>query len=85
MSLEERKELFREAWKEVFHVDDVTDDTDFFEAGGDSVLAVQLAAWLSERGVRLDLMEIFQCLTFGRIAETLTEGGFELDFQQPQI
>ena len=34
MSQEEMKALLAEAWKEVFKVDEVSDDSDFFEAGG---------------------------------------------------
>ena len=74
MTKAEMKELFAQAWKEVFQVEEVTDDTDFFEAGGDSIMAVQLAAWLIQKGVKLDLVDLFTSATFGAIAEKLTEG-----------
>lgn len=32
MKQEEMKELLRQAWVEVFHTEEVTDETDFFEA-----------------------------------------------------
>ena len=74
MTKEEMKELFAQAWKEVFQVEEVTDDSDFFESGGDSIMAVQLAAWLIQKGVKLDLVDLFTSGTFGAIADKLTEG-----------
>ena len=73
MTQNEMKELLRSAWLEVFQVSDVTDDTDFFEAGGDSILAVQLSVLLVQKGVKLDLADVFTASTFGKIAEKLTE------------
>ena len=67
------KECLRDAWKEVFQVEDVADDVDFFEAGGDSVMAVQLSVLLAQKGVKLDLADVFTASTFGRIAEKLIE------------
>ena len=74
MTQTEMKDLLAEAWKEVFQVDTVEDNADFFEAGGDSIMAVQLAAWLIQKGVKLDLVDIFTASTFGAMAEKLTEG-----------
>ena len=51
MTKAEMKELFAQAWKEVFQVEEVSDDTDFFDAGGDSILAVQWAAGLIQKGI----------------------------------
>ena len=73
MTQEEMKELLAEAWKEVFQVEEVSDDADFFEAGGDSIMAVQLSAWLIQKGVKLDLADIFTASAFGEIAEKLVE------------
>ena len=55
----DKKELLIQAWKEVFDVDEVAEDADFFEEGGDSIKAVQLSSWLMVRGVKLDLAQIF--------------------------
>ncbi|MCR5138487.1 MAG: acyl carrier protein [Oscillospiraceae bacterium] len=74
MTKEEMKVLFAQAWKEVFQVDEVADNSDFFESGGDSIMAVQLAAWLIQKGVKLDLVDLFTSGTFGAIADKLTEG-----------
>jgi aryl carrier-like protein len=73
MTQDEMKALLKNAWLEVFQVSDVTDDTDFFEAGGDSILAVQLSVLLVQKGVKLDLADVFTGSTFGKIAEKLTE------------
>ena len=73
MSKEEMKEFLVQAWKEVFQVEEVADDADFFEAGGDSINAVQLTAWLVQKGVKLDLGDIFIYSTVGELSEHLTE------------
>ena len=73
MTQDEMKNLLKSAWLEVFQVEDVSDDTDFFEAGGDSILAVQLSVLLVQKGVKLDLADIFTASSFGKIAERLTE------------
>ncbi len=73
MTQEEMKALLEEAWKEVFQVDSVSDDSDFFEAGGDSIMAVQISAWLIQKGVKLDLADVFMTPVFGKLAEKLTE------------
>ena len=73
MSQEEMKSLLAEAWKEVFKVDEVSDESDFFEAGGDSIMAVQISAWLIQKGVKLDLSDVFMTPTLGALAEKLTE------------
>ncbi len=59
MTKAEMKELLREAWKEVFETEEVSDDADFFEEGGDSIKAVQLSSWLVQKGVKLDLERFF--------------------------
>ena len=66
-------ELLKQAWKEVFEVDEVADDADFFEEGGDSIKAVQLASWLMQKGVKLDLGKIFYTPVLSQMAETLEE------------
>ena len=69
----EMKELLKQAWKEVFGIEEVSDDSDFFEDGGDSIKAVQLSAWLRQKGVKLDLGVIFSVPLLSQMAETLQE------------
>ena len=73
MESREYMELLKQAWKDVFEVDEVADDADFFEEGGDSIKAVQLASWLMQKGVKLDLGKIFYTPVLSQMAETLEE------------
>ena len=73
MKPEEKITLLKQAWKEVFGVDEVADDADFFEEGGDSIMAVQLSSWLVQKGVKLDLGKIFYTPVLSEMAETLEE------------
>ena len=59
MDLNEKKELLKQAWKEVFDVNEVADDADFFDEGGDSIKAVELSSWLIQKGIKPDLGKIF--------------------------
>ena len=59
MTNQEKKDLFVEAWKTVFDVDEVKDDDNFFEVGGDSMKGVQLVACLAEKGLKLDMLKIY--------------------------
>ena len=70
---QDMKELLKEAWKEVFQVDEVGDYDDFFDAGGDSIKAVQLSAWLIQKGVKLDLVDVFSSPKIEELAEKLVE------------
>ena len=67
------KELLMQAWKEVFNVEEVDDDADFFEAGGDSIMAVQLSAWLIQKGIKLELVDVFMTPKLSELAEKLVE------------
>ena len=69
----EKMELMKQAWKEIFEVEDVPDDADFFEDGGDSIKAVQLSSWLLQKGLKLDLGKIFYTPVLSQMAETLEE------------
>ena len=71
---ENRKlELLKQAWKEVFEVENVADDADFFAEGGDSIKAVQLASWLIQKGYMLELGKIFQTPVLSEMALSLEE------------
>ena len=73
MEKAEMKELLVQAWKEVFEVEEVPEDADFFEEGGDSIKAVQLSSWLLQKGIKLDLGKIFYTPTLSQMAEALEE------------
>ncbi|WP_371494280.1 amino acid adenylation domain-containing protein [Kitasatospora sp. NBC_00374] len=66
--------LVAEAWREVLGHDRFTADSHFFEVGGHSLLAAQLAAWLEPRlGSRPPLRVLFQNPVLADQARALTE------------
>ena len=73
MEKQDMKELLVQAWKEVFQLDEVTDEADFFDDGGDSIKAVQLSAWLIQKGVKLDLVDVFSSPKLEELSDKLTE------------
>ncbi|MEV6207248.1 amino acid adenylation domain-containing protein [Kitasatospora sp. NPDC051914] len=65
--------LLAEAWREVLGHDRFTPDSHFFEVGGHSLLAAQLAAWLEPRlGSRPALRTLFQHPVLADQARALT-------------
>ena len=73
MTKNEKKELFVQAWKSVFGVDTVNDDDNFFEVGGDSIKGVQLVGWLTQKGLKLDMLKIYTAPTVEELADALEE------------
>ncbi|MFG3054228.1 amino acid adenylation domain-containing protein [Kitasatospora sp. NPDC048239] len=69
------QELVAEAWREVLGHDRFTADSHFFEVGGHSLLAAQLAAWLEPRlGSRPALRTLFRNPVLADQARALTGG-----------
>jgi acyl carrier protein len=61
-------------WSELLDCDHATEDSDFFECGGTSILAVHLAASIQEEfGVPVDAVEVVVERRFGRIAGLVGE------------
>lgn len=71
--MQSKKERFIEAWKKVFDVEEVKDDDNFFEAGGDSLKGVQLLGCLAEKGLKLDMLKIYTQPTVEEMVEVLEE------------
>lgn len=71
--MEKFEELLVQAWKEVFGLETVEYDANFFELGGDSIKAVQLAAWLLQKGIKLNMMDIFTSPTIDEQIPLLEE------------
>ncbi|MFC7275542.1 SDR family NAD(P)-dependent oxidoreductase [Paractinoplanes rhizophilus] len=62
----------RELWTEALGIDEIGLDEDFFELGGNSLVAVQLSARLRERfGVELSAGALFDANTIERLAKEL--------------
>ncbi|MEV0176937.1 phosphopantetheine-binding protein [Streptomyces sp. NPDC050803] len=59
-------------WTEVLGIDGITDTDDFFDLGGDSLVATRLTAVLSERlGVEVPALLVFDHPTVGELAAEL--------------
>jgi thioesterase domain-containing protein/acyl carrier protein len=68
------EESLARIWKEVLGVNSVGIHDDFFELGGDSLLAVELFARIDKAfGSRLPLSTLFQEATIERLADRLTQ------------
>jgi aryl carrier-like protein len=68
-----RLDAVRAAWREVLGIEDVADDTTFFDAGGDSIRLVVLVERLNEAtGCALRTIDLFRAGTVRGHAELLT-------------
>lgn len=58
------REIAKKLWETLLKTD-VTDETDFFESGGNSLYAVLLAKQIEEKtDIRLKVTEIYRCSVF---------------------
>ncbi|MEZ0612455.1 amino acid adenylation domain-containing protein, partial [Fibrella sp. WM1] len=64
-----------EAFTTVLGRETVDADTDFFSEGGDSIKAIQIIAYLYQKGYRLDQKAIFTYPVLGRLASQLSRVG----------
>lgn len=71
--METKKERFIRAWKTVFEVDEVKDDDNFFEVGGDSMKGVQLISALAGCGLKLDMLKLYTQPTVEELVEAAEE------------
>lgn len=61
-------------WRELLKIDEVTADTDFFDAGGTSIVAVYLAAEIQEKfGAAVDAVDVVRHPRFAELAGLLEE------------
>jgi acyl carrier protein len=59
-------------WETVLETDDVPADADFFDLGGDSLLAIRLIALIKdELGADVPLRTIFNCPTLPEMADAV--------------
>lgn len=59
-------------WTEVLGIDGIEPGDDFFDLGGDSVVAARLTALLQERlGIEVPLLTVFDHPTVGELATEL--------------
>ncbi|MGH9929159.1 MAG: amino acid adenylation domain-containing protein, partial [Pyrinomonadaceae bacterium] len=60
-----------EIWEEVLPVEKVGAEDNFFDLGGDSILAIQIVSRASQAGLRLTPKDIFERRTIAELAETI--------------
>ncbi|MDC7222443.1 MAG: beta-ketoacyl synthase N-terminal-like domain-containing protein [Spirochaetales bacterium] len=62
-----RREQLVDIWRETFGIDDIHEESDFFELGGDSLLAVRLCDTLNKRfNKSISLGTLFEARTFSQ-------------------
>ncbi len=64
-----------EVWQEALNLERVGVEDNFFSLGGDSILSIRVIAMLRERGVSVEIKDIFQHQTVALLAEQAREGG----------
>ncbi|MDT0125884.1 amino acid adenylation domain-containing protein [Paenibacillus sp. RRE4] len=63
----EIEEQLIEAWQEVFKIDKIGIHDNFFILGGDSIRAIQIAAYLNKYHLRFDLKDLFKHSTIAEL------------------
>jgi acyl carrier protein len=66
------KKVF-DIWAEVFERDDFGIDDDFFEIGGDSIKAMKIYMFVTEKVAEVNIDDFFEALTIRSIAEAIDE------------
>ncbi|MFG2732721.1 phosphopantetheine-binding protein [Streptomyces canus] len=65
-------ELLRSLWREVLEIEEMADDLNFFDAGGDSLRLVALVERIrQETGLRVRTMDVLQAATVRGQADLL--------------
>ncbi len=67
-----------EIWEQTLGVDRVGVHDDFFDLGGDSILAIQIVAHARRAGLALSVRQVFERRTVGSLAESAVEGAAAL-------
>ena len=70
-SVSEPQELLLRAWKDILGVDEVDVDDNFYQLGGDSIKAVQIATRLYEKGYSVKTKDILIHHTIRQISHTV--------------
>src|SRR5215475_14389640 len=68
-----REQTLREIYAEVLGLDRVGPDDGFFDAGGDSVLALQVVTRAREAGLGLSVRDLFDHQSAARLAPLATD------------
>ncbi|MDY7019981.1 MAG: amino acid adenylation domain-containing protein [Cyanobacteriota bacterium] len=64
--------ILAEIWSEILQIEQVGIDDNFFEIGGDSILAIQIVSKANQAGIQLTPKQIFQHQTIAELAAIAT-------------
>ncbi len=64
-----------EVWKELFHLNAISENDDFFEIGGHSLLAIQMISRMREKyGINIRVKDVFDYSTIHKLAAFICNG-----------
>jgi amino acid adenylation domain-containing protein len=69
------KELMQEVWSTVFGIQVINPGSDFFELGGDSLIAIRIITELERKGIDCNMADIFYYRTVEELSEYLISKG----------
>lgn len=68
-----------EAWKVFLQVDDIGITDNYFELGGDSILAIQITSWMSRKGYKIQPYKILNHPTILELSDNLVSNEIETE------
>ncbi|CRG90801.1 Nonribosomal peptide synthetase 8 [Talaromyces islandicus] len=79
----ESESILRQLWSEVLQINEqnIGSNDDFFSIGGDSIVAMRLAAVASSRSITLNVKEVFQNSTLAKMAQIARHGQVQMSRQ----
>ncbi len=60
--------LLIELWEEVLGVENIREDDDFFQLGGDSILCIQMISKATQHGIQFDIGDVFEYPTIAALS-----------------
>lgn len=60
-------------WEEIFRVEGIGIDDDFFALGGDSIVGIRLVSRATKEGLHLETLHLFECYTVRNIFDKYGE------------
>ncbi|GAA2613991.1 phosphopantetheine-binding protein [Streptomyces axinellae] len=65
-------EVIAGSWRAVLDVPALTEDDDFFELGGDSIMVTRIVSYLRrELGVEVDMVQVWETPLFGEFRDAV--------------
>lgn len=65
--MEEKNEVVRGIWTEIFGEENAKNEDNFFDLGGDSIMALKMSELLKRKGYTISLMDVFDDPTLGGV------------------